>query len=93
MRFKLDIFNDGHVRWHGVDTGVTIVMAHNPKRKIIALKIAGHSSPSGQERLYSPAHFAIYEYELVENYPDSVAICIEIDELFGVLHWNVRGKK
>ncbi len=91
MRFELDILDDGTVRWHGVDTGVTIIMAHNPKRKIIALKIAGHTSWDGEGKLYDPAHFAIYKYKLVADYSDG--ICIEVDELFGVLHWNVRGKK
>lgn len=100
MRFKLDIFNDGVVRWHGVDTGVTTVIAHNPKRKIIALKTAGHTTWDGAGKLYDAAHYTVYEYELLGEFEKgnrfgitSSGIVIEIDELFGALRWNVRGAK
>ena len=85
MRFKLDILDDGTVRWHGVDTGVTKVVAHNQDRKIIALKIGGHSTQSGFERIYGPAHYGIYEYEIAATYTDG--ICIEIDEDGDVRIW------
>ena len=91
MRFKMDVLDDGSVRWHGVDTGETKVVADNRERKILALHIAGHSAQAGYKRIYGPAHYGIYEYEIVAVYKDG--ICIEIDELFGVLHWDVRSKK
>lgn len=91
MRFRLFIYDDGRVDWIGVDTGKTTVVAHNPKRAIIALHIAGHSAQSGYRRIYGPAHYGVYEYKKV--YAERDRIEIEIDELFGVLHWNVRGKK
>jgi hypothetical protein len=100
MNFKAYVGHDGNVYFPGIDTGVTKVVCRNPKRKIIAFKTAGHTSPSGQSQIYGPAHYTVYEYELLGTFDrgdrygiKSSGIVIELNELFGVLRWDVRGKK
>lgn len=99
MRFKLHIRDDGTVNWEGVDTGVTTVMSFNPIAKLVALKIAWHTTRSGSGPLYGPAHYAVYRYEVDQKFPAgfcgarSPGIIIIVDELFGELNWNVRSKK
>ena len=97
MRHKLDIYDNGHVQWHGVDTGKTKVVAHNVEKKIIALKIAGHKYWSCREQAYARARFNVYKYRFIGPFPKSrmfvKGITIEIDSLDGFLDWPVRGSE
>ena len=98
MIFELHIRDDGTVFWPGVDTGITTVAAHNPKRKIIALKIAGQSTWTGSGKIYGAAHYTVYEYKILGRCEKgkygakSAGIVIQVDELSGVLQWNARSK-
>lgn len=95
MNHQLEIFDNGQVRWLGVDTGKTKVLAHNVKEKMICLHIAGHYYSSFPIQKYAPAQVTVYRYELVEPFEKTkrfeAGMRIKIDELFGFLSWQVRG--
>lgn len=95
MTHTLDIYDSGQVRWLGVDTGNTKVIAHNAKEKMICLHIAGHYYSSMQAQKYAPAHVTVYRYTWLGRFKKTkhfdAGFEIEIDELFGFLSWQVRG--
>lgn len=96
MNFELHIRDDDSVYWPGVDTGKATVVAHNKNRKLIALKISGHTTWAGDGKLYGPAHFTVFEYKQIGTFESgqygakSPGIIIETKELFGVLNWPTR---
>lgn len=93
MRFTLNIDKrDMTAWWQGVATGKTTVVAINRDKELIALRIAGHNSWTGgfTGQVYSPAHFGVHSFTILSESDEQM--CIQIDELFGDLYWNLRDK-
>lgn len=91
QRFPITINDDGTVRWHGVDTGKTKVLAMDGKEKLIVLHIGGHTFWSGRSRQYAKARIEVHRYT---EGPSTRKIFLT--ELFGIMSWEpypLPGKK
>lgn len=88
QRFPITINDDGTVRWHGISTGKTKVLAMSDDPKLITLHVAGHNFWSGREQHYASAEITVHKYEDGPNPRE-----IFLTELFGVMRWPARGSE
>ena len=90
--FQARIYPDGRVERIGIDTGKTTLAAISDKTGLVAFKVAGHTCwVSGYSpRQYVPAHYSVYRFKPLRD-QDGIRE-IEMDELFGDLEWQTRGK-
>lgn len=88
MRFPITINDDGTVRWHGVSTGKTTVLAMNKEKKLITLHSAGSFWWDNGGKHYGGAKVNVHEYEEGPSPRE-----IFLTELFGVLEWKPRGNE
>lgn len=84
--FAITINDDGTVRWHGVDTGKTRVLAMNCDKRLITLHTAGSYWWDGAGKHYGEAKVTVHEYENSGNPRE-----LFLTELFGVMEWKPRG--
>ena len=94
MEFEIRVdLATGAVRWVGVETGKTEMVARSGKdHGFVALNIGGHSCWVNTHDVYDPAHYAIYRFRSGGTLPegDKGTEALWLLSLFGLMQWPVR---
>ena len=89
---RASVFPDGKVTWHGMETGVTTMVARNDKEGLMAFYIRGHGFLAGRgDRDYAPAQYAVCKFRTIIKDADKEQI--EVVFFGNILEWNARKQR